>query len=327
LTSWREAGGQQAIAVDPLGTLRPGWPAAPDGRGIWWSNAQLGTDGTLYFLGLADDGDGPTMLAAFDQDGHSRTGWPVSLPDRTDYLPGPDGSVVAWSLIDDVGELCSNPRRTVFTVLGPDGRTLPGWPRGSTGYASNPSVDAEGTVYYVSALGNVYAHDLAGEIKAGWPVAVPGAIGWCNRSSPFLAADGTIYVLADDPVLGSELTARSPDGQARPGWPYRPAGQLSWMPRFDTDGGPSFVRPAFGHDGTVYLVVHRTDPAPSWLEVVAVDRQGQLKQGWPYRLPTDPTVAMVDSLTVSPDGRLFVRAGYSQDTVLLALDPDGRISE
>jgi outer membrane protein assembly factor BamB len=327
LTHWRDVGGQQAIAIDSLGMLKPGWPVPPDGAGVWWSNAQLGSDGTLFLLGLPDGRDGPASIAAFGQDGRARPGWPVEVPARTDYLPGPDGTVVTWSLIDDVGELCSSPRRTVFTLLGPDGRILPGWPRGSAGYASDPVVGRDGTVYYVSALGNVYAHDQAGEVEAGWPVAVPGAIGWCNRLSPFLAPDGTIYVLVDDSVLGSELTARSPDGQTPPGWPYRPAGRLSWMSRFDTDGGPSFVRPAFGHDGTVYLVVLRADPAPSWLEVVAVDRRGQLKPGWPYRLPIDATTAIVESLTVSPDGRLFVRAGYSQQTLLLALDPDGRISE
>jgi hypothetical protein len=83
------------------------------------------------------------------------------------------------------------------------------------------------------------------------------------------------------------------------------------------------VPPAFGPDGTVYLVVYHPDPTGPWLEVVALDRQGQLKPGWPYRLPIDPTAVMVGPLTVSPDGRLFVRGG----NMLLALDPDGRISD
>lgn len=210
--------------------------------------------------------------------------------------------------------------------MDPDGRALPGWPRGSQGYASSPVVGRDGTVYYVSALGNVYAHDQSGEVKPGWPVAVPGAIGWCSRFSPYLAPDESIYVLANDSVLGSELTARSPDGRVIPGWPYRPAGELSWWPGLDTDGGPSFASPAFGPDGTVYVLVHLTEPTGPRLEVVALDRDGQPKPGWPFRVPIDPNSVQVGALTVSPDGRLLVRGGYAQDSVLVSLDPDGRIS-
>jgi len=322
---WR-VGGLQVMAIDASGKIMPGWPVVPDVQGVWWANAQLGSDGTLFILRLPDGSASPASLAAFGPDGRLRAGWPVSVPDRSDYLLGPQGTVVVWSLIDDVGELCSNPRRTVFTVLGPDGRTLPGWPRGSKGYASRPVFGADGTVYYVSALDNVYAHDRAGEIKAGWPVAVPGANNGCGPTGPYLAPDGTVYVLADDYVLGSEVAARSPDGRSRPGWPYRPAGQLS-LPCLDTDCANRPAAPAFGPDGTVYLVVYRADPAGSRLEVVALDRQGQLKPGWPYRLPIDPTSVECCWLTVTPDGRLFVQGGHSQHYFLLALDPDGRLSD
>jgi hypothetical protein len=327
LSHWRHAGGLEVIAIDASGAIVPGWPVGPGGQGVWWSNVQVGSDGTLFILRLPDGSESPASLAAYAPDGSPRPGWPVSVPDVGGYALGPQGTVVVWSLIDNAGELCLEPRRTVFTVLGFDGRTLPGWPRGSTGYASSPVIDADGSVYYVSARKNLYAHDRTGEIKAGWPVAVPGAINWCNPMSPYLAPDGTIYVLANDQVLGSEVAARSPDGSSRPGWPYRPTGDLSWWPGLDTDGGPSFVVPAFGADGTVYLVVQQSDLAGSRLEVVALDREGQLKPGWPYRLPIDPTAGEVATLTVSPDGRLFVQGGYGSNYFLLALDPDGRISD
>jgi outer membrane protein assembly factor BamB len=111
-----------------------------------------------------------------------------------------------------------------------------------------------------------------------------------------------------------------------PGWPYRPAGELSWWPGLDTDGGPSFASPAFGPDGTVYVLVHLAEPTGPRLEVVALDRDGQPKPGWPFRVPIDPNSVQVGALTVSPDGRLLVRGGYAQDSVLVSLDPDGRIS-
>lgn len=320
VSHWREAGGLQVLAIDTTGKIKPGWPVAPDAEGVFWSNIQLGSDGTLFIFSEPDGSETPASIAAIGPDASLRPGWPVPVPGVSGYLLGPQGTVVVWSFIDLVGELCPSPRRTVFTVLGPDGRTLPGWPRGSKGYASSPVVGADGTVYYVSALGNVYAHERAGEIKAGWPVAVPGAFNACVTTGPYLAPDGTIY------VLGDEVTARSPDGRSRPGWPYRPAGQLKWPcspPGLDTDCVPQPAVPAFGPDGTVYLVVFQTDPDGAWLEVVALDRQGQVKAGWPYRLPIDPIAGEFAWLTVSPDGRLFVRGG----DLLLALDPDGRVSD
>jgi outer membrane protein assembly factor BamB len=327
LSLWRQVGGLQVIAIDASGGIVPGWPVVPDAQGMWWLNAHVASDGTLFILGLPDGSDSPASLAAFAPDGRPRPGWPVTVPDQSDYLLGPHGTVVVWSLIDLAGELCQEPRRTLFTVLGPDGRTLPGWPRGSTGYASSPVVGADGAIYYVSALGNVYAHDQRGDVKAGWPVAVPGASVSCGPTTPYLAPDGTIYILVDDYLMGSEVTARSPDGRSRPGWPYRPAGQLSRPTSGDTDGLPSPEPPAFGPDGTVYLVVFDTDATGVQAEVVALDSNGQLKPGWPYRLPFNPTAGVAPSLSVSPDGRLFVWRGYSEDSFLLALDPDGSVSD
>ncbi len=75
---------------------------------------------------------------------------------------------------------------------------------------------------------------------------------------------------------------------------------------------------------------HSTDAAAGWAEVVALDGQGRVKPGWPYRLKMDAASAYVDWLDVSPDGRLYVvtsscgESDYSDR--LLALGPDGRIS-
>jgi hypothetical protein len=322
LSHWRDVGGLQVISIDASGQIMPGWPVVPDAQGGWWSNAQVGSDGTLFILGRPDGGATPARLAAYSPNGRLRPGWPVALPDNSDYVLGPDGTAVVWSLIDNRGELCSEPRRTVFTVLGPDGRTLPGWPRGSQGHASSPVADLDGTLYYVSALGNVYAHDRTSEIKAGWPVPVPGAIGVCGRLPPYLAPDGTIYILANDEVMGSEVTALSRDGLSRPGWPYHSAGELIGPP-FDSEGGGSISPPVFGPDGTVYLVIFQTDATAVRADIVALDQRAQVKVGWPYRLPIDPTAGEVASLTISPDGRLLVRGGG----MLMAFDPDGRLSE
>ena len=314
----------QLAAVDASGNVKPGWPVSLDLGEPWSVQVQVSPDGSMFvswWSGLSGVKN-VANLWAIEPDGSTRSGWPVSVPGvQGGVLFGPQGMVVAWSWVDNEGQLCFEPRRTVFTVLGPDGRTRPGWPRGSTGFASIPVVDAAGTVYYVSETGKVYAHDRSGEIKSGWPVQVPGALhGGCAGSvGPYLAPDGTIL------VLGDEVEARSADGSSRPGWPYRPSGRLQlpcpgWG---DTDCFFNHVNPVAGLDGTVYVVVYRETSAGPGLEVVALDSRGQVKPGWPYRLPIDPASETVDSMTLTPDGRLLVRGGR----LLLALDPDGRISD
>lgn len=315
---------QRVIAIEPDGDRRPDFSLVLDDYG--WSDMQVGPDGTLFVvrrpigtpthdpsLGVIDK---DAQLWAFGSNGKPRPGWPVPMPNIDRYQVAPEGDVVVRSLIDDLGELCNDPRRTVFTVIGPDGRTRPGWPRGSTGFASFPAIGRDGTLYYVSATHRVYAHDRTGEVKDGWPVLVPGAAIACAPPTPRVAPDGTIF------VAGDALAAMSPDGLALSGWPYRPAAQVS-PPCFDTECFPGPANAGIiAPDGTAYVVVHRADPSGVRAEVVALDRQGRPKAGWPYRVPFDANTVTV-SASVSADGRLFVRGGDQ----LLALDPDGRLAD
>jgi outer membrane protein assembly factor BamB len=303
------------IAINASGKIKPGWPVSLDGHDGSWVDMELSSDGTLFVFTWPGGRENQASLAAFSPGGSLRPGWPVSIPGG--YVLGPQGTVAVMWGIDDAGELCSDFRRTVFTVLGSDGRTLPGWPRGSKGSASRPVVGADGTVYYVSALGNVYAHDRSGEVKAGWPVSVPGVFPGCGFYGPYLAPDHTVY------VLGDELAAMSPDGT---GWRYRPEGSLGGF-SCDTDG-QNRPPPAFGPDGTVYVAV-LAHSADSW-EVVALDREGRVKPGWPHRVHIEEPRSDIRSLTMSPDGRLYVATGTCaspRNAMLLALDPDGQIPD
>lgn len=325
LTAQRSVG-TQLIAIDPSGVVKSGWPIALDNRD--WYPQQLGPDGTVYLIsrptgtptwdpvkGLIDNG---AQLWAYGSNGRLRSGWPIPVPNIDEILIDPLGDIVVRSLVDDVGELCRSPRRTVYTIVGPDGRTRPGWPRGSTGFASSPVVDAGGTLYYFSATGRLYAHDRAGEVKAGWPVVVPGAGGGCGPESPYLAPDGTLF------AMGDEVVAVSADGRAPEGWPYRPAGSQSG-PCFDSECFGGHAAPAFGRDGTVYLLVYQPDTSGVRAEIIALDRDGQPKAGWPFRLPFDANTVSIYSPSVSPDGRVIVRTG-SAPYQLLAIDPDGSVS-
>ncbi|MEA2609301.1 MAG: hypothetical protein QOJ75_1544 [Chloroflexota bacterium] len=316
LSSWHQTRNQtQLIAIDGDGKVVPGWPVAVDDSYGYWAEPELGADGTLFILSGFDERENAwTSLSAFAADGSPRPGWPVSLAAIAGFRVGPHGTVVVVSfapLADpSQGGLCSDASRTVFTVLGADGRTLPGWPRGSKGRASAPVIDAEGADYYLSALGNVYAHDRSGTVKAGWPVSIPEVYPGCGSYGPYLGPDRTVY------VLGVEVDAILPDGS---GWRYRPTGGLRW-PCFDNDCVQVAAAPAFGPDGTAYIAVPHGDSS----ELVALDHDGLVKPGWPYPLPVDPTKTSAPVLTVSPDGRLYVGLG---DTMVLALDPDGQISD
>jgi len=318
VSHWRESGGLQVLAIDPAGRIKPGWPVAP-AVGLYWRDLQVGSDGTLFAFSQFDADGTSAGIAAFRSDGSVRPGWPVHVPDASGFTLGPQGSVVVWSYVDDVGELCLSPRRTVFTVLGPDGRTLSGWPRGSTGLASVPAIDDDGTLYYVSATYKVYAHDRAGEVRPGWPVAVPGARNACGPERPHLAPDGTLF------VVGDEIAVLSLDGHPLPGWPHRPTGSLVG-PCFDSECYGGHRDLAFGPDGTAYFTVYHGDTGSVRAEVVAIDRKGQIKPGWPYRLPFDANTVEVGLTTISPDGRVIVRGGGFSPYVLIALDSEGRLA-
>ena len=116
-------------AIEPDGTVRPGWPRP-------------------------FPGDPP-----IEQGGDGCRGFTLA----------PDGSIVAWGYEDEVPDIYLIARRTEFTVLKPDGTTRPGWPRGSVGAASGPVVGDDGSLSYVTAAGNVWRHGRDGEPVAGWP--------------------------------------------------------------------------------------------------------------------------------------------------------------
>ena len=309
-------------AIDPDGRARRGWPVAIEGLIRWQSHLRIGPDGTVF---VSSGPEGPAeapRLSALAPDGRRLPGWPISLsPQLGDYLLGPDGTVVVWWYDPLPGAICGDASRTLYAVLGVDGRPLPGWPLGAKGLSSAPVVGDDGAVYYVTEAGEAFAHDRGGDVRPGWPVHVGvGYDGPCTPASPYLRPDGTLY------FHGEEITAMSPDGRPRTGWPVRPAGSLGPVSSCIMDG-PSRPRLAFGPDGTTYLAVFHEDPAESWADVLALDRNGRVSPGWPHRLPLrlGGGLAVVSSLDVSPGGKLYVTLLTCAETpdMLVVLDGDG----
>ena len=302
-------------AVDVSGASVPGWPIRTTGYPL---RVELGRDGSVYLGTVNEAGNGVLSIHAFGPDGHPRAGWPALLPRTADFAIAPDGTIVAW-WYEDVrpNTLDIQAARTKFTMIGPNGRTLAGWPVTSIGTATVPVITKDDSLFYTSATGKVWGHDRRGNIIDGWPYQLP------RREAPELRPDGRLMFILDswgaDDVIGSrsEVIVLTAAGQMASGWPYRTDSSLAG-PLCCTDCGLYFPH-AVSADGTLYLAPWTDDRA----EVVALDRRGRVVTGWPYRLPAGSAVAQLE---LGSAGRLVVtlrgrsaQESYSQDRYC---DPD-----
>lgn len=320
-------GKASVVAVDQAGQDRPGWPLETRRSRVWPWGPQLladpdpSHDPTLFMLDQQD-----SILTALDPDGHALPGWPAQITgSRPHLILARDGTLV---VVSSKGDPVS---RTIFTMIGPDGQTLPGWPRSISGEVMDLIVAPDGTLYYVAPPGKVYARDRAGDVKRGWPVAIPGADRLHCQFEEYpsclaVGPDGTAYLMGLGDGDSGELLALASDGTTLPGWPYVWA---SGYAAYDNEASPNQL--GLASDGTVYLAVGE----PDGFGIVALDHTGRLKPGWPCALPHRPPDPLeeipprVTSLGVGPGDRLyvFVAEGFDWLTTLVVIPPDGRVSE
>jgi hypothetical protein len=260
-------------------------------------------------------------VAAFAPDGTLRPGWPRSWPADAFVRLAPDGTLFAWWYEDrQEGEGGFGAKRTLYAAIGTDGRTLPGWPRSSTGAASSPAFGADGTLYYDADSGDVFARRRTGAVKPGWPVRGVGGSDLAV-SPPYVSPDGSILALHH-----SGATWLSPGGRALASWGPGRSGSLTSC----LGATPCAMRvddpPVFAPDGTVYVLVWVADAESGnrSAEIVALDRHGDVKPGWPQP-GRGLDLAGPDGawLRVGPDGRVYVVGSMG----LYALLPDGTLAE
>ena len=237
-------------------------------------------------------------------DGRPRAGWPITLSGAgLGYRFTLDGTLAAWWYEDlRPDTLDTQAARTKFTMIGPNGRTLPGlWPISSIGTATDPVVTRDGSLFYVSATGKVWGHDRTGKIIAGWPYRLS------QRVTPELRPDGRLQFILGGYERGDGTTTDSQvivltTGRAS-GWPYRTSAFLEGV-QCCVDCSSSYYPYATSADGTLYLAPWTKDRT----EVVALDGRGRVVPGWPYRLPAGSRVLSLDA---GSDGRIAVTSGDS----------------
>ena len=215
-----------------------------------------------------------------------------ALPRTADFTLAPDGIVVGWWYEDLEEEtLDLQAARTKFTMIGPNGRTLPGrWPITSIGTATAPVIAKDGSIFYTSETGKVWGHDRSGNIIDGWPYRLPYGV------PPELRPDGRLLFIlgAWTAETAPRRTPRSSSSPLPAGW--RRDGRTGRMP-------PSTVRSAAS-------TATPTSPTP----VGGRDALPRpLGRGWgPGRRPR-PARTGRHRVAVSPAGR--IEGGASGDGV------------
>jgi hypothetical protein len=317
-------------AIDTAGHEPAGWPVklsiAPiESNGYAPTDVEVGPDGTVYVTG-------GNAIEAFRPDGTAVSGWPYHA-DRIPYLAFVASVLpVAEGVYTDInaGEV---------VLLGTDGAPRPGWPvklpRASVD--TNPRVQLlagpDGTLYVEDlAADAIYAYSSDGTLKTGWPLQ-----GWHQMTFDpsgriyvwkqlFGASEGARY---SGPARETQIAAVDSAGHLHSGWPLVLDGPVS--------------SPTFGPDGTVYATRGTSyGPGPEGSStsatLLAFDRTGEPKPGWPVPLPTgywvvgsEPGVfqAASDPPAIGANGSVYVIAAVSNSAgpgnhVLFAVLPNGR---
>jgi hypothetical protein len=300
----------RVAALDPSGAMRSGWPiefGRGDVRGILPRD-----DGSVAIVTCTPRGAGGAaeachvhLLAA---DGRERPGWPVEERTATECLAplaGPAGAIYL---------VCSGPgERTTLQVsaFDPTGAPRQGSPAmfETSGYAPpEPRIAPDGMLYFMTMTADQVPHlnalDAGFVERDGWPFIGAGAQDDPYRGFGYvLGPDGTPYAWwyegGGEPGICAQadrtvITALGSNGRALSGWPRA------------VDGVG--LQPVVATDGTVYLAGGEVGEVTGPVSVIAIDRSGTTKDGWPMIVPevSSGCPERELGLAVSPDGRAFL---------------------
>ena len=294
-------------AIGPDGTLYvetfPGFDKSGHARAHWLNvpdethevPVAFGADGTTYVEDYLDDQNGlPDLLYAFDSTGKLRAGWPADVVAGSWYVPGPSGTLY---VVDE-----SNADSTIVTVLSPKGQRKAQWSIASPGSSCGAVVRPDGVMFFAYGPSDgsedcaVRTYSPSGTLLSRAPTR-----GWNGVA---MAPDGTVVAWGYDlqpfgggAIAQPRVALLGTDGQPTGGWPVTIEGEAS--------------EPVFGANGSIYLSVLGLGTSPC--KVVALDRTGRVRDGWPVALPTGFGPMLDDTGNPQPpvsgaDGEIYVEA-------------------
>ena len=300
-------------AVSPDGRVVPGWPYKSPAALHDYRSGQLvvGPGGQVCLLDYlpsptAQVATGPSGLYCLGADGKILQGWPYTS-DRPMEHPaiGADGTIFVEQYVEH------QPGSQEIVAVGPNGKPAPGWtPWVVTGLMVSPiAVALDGHVYLmVTGMSGDELVTLAadGTLVRKEGLAFPTAQNFHQITT---AADGSLYVSTFDAgdlgLFGktpSHVSAFSPDGSEKPGWPAAVDGPTS-----------IFLSP----DGSVWTTWQIWGNGRVTGQGMAVfEPNGKLRAGYPMETPDlGNRVLRGTGLVFDSAGNayaiMYARSGYS----------------
>jgi len=204
---------------------------------------------------------------------------------------------------------------------------------------SSPAIGEDGTIYFGSRDGNLYAINPDGTLK--WTYGTNGAI----QSSPAIGADGTIYIGSDDgnlyaiedsithgklrwkhEVINPQYPPRGPIMIGTDGTIYVAAGHLEALDEngnlkwdYNTGAANTPHGTALSHDGSTIYVEHATF---SDYYLTSLDTSGSVN--WELDIGGAPFDFSHSTPTVGSDGVIYFPTGFS-NSKLYAINPNGTV--
>jgi outer membrane protein assembly factor BamB len=247
-------------------------------------------------------------------------------------------NILSWSspAIAGDGTIYYGTRSGQLRAVNPDGSLRWTYIVGGTGETVEeaPSVGPDGRIYVGSYPGTLF-HAVNPQGTGAWTYPVTNFV----RSTPAIAADGTIYALGlgdslyaltatgarrwavpipessdDAPVIGGDGTVFVPEASAGRLHAIGPDGVSRWVHTFP---GPSVNNdlgtPSIGPDGTIYITARDRN-------LYALSAEGQVR--WAVPVATTLSAAPRAAPAVGSDGTIYVGA---LDTGIYAITPAGQV--